>query len=65
MRERAKNRIVKLLCNHGSVDDRGIVELWNGEKRMLKQCSCCNALFVDGYNISDTLPDMLTFAPKK
>lgn len=65
MKERMKNRIIRLLCNHESADDKGVIELWNGERRMVRQCSCCNALFVNGYNISETLPDMLTNLKKE
>lgn len=64
MKERMKNRIIRFLCPHESMDDRGVIELWNGERKMVRQCSCCNALFVNGYNISEALPDMLT-KPKK
>ena len=53
-----RERIVAFLCDHSSADDRGVVRLWNGEEKMLKQCSCCGALFVKGYGVFEPLPGM-------
>ena len=59
-----RERIVAFLCDHSSADDRGVVQLWNGEEKMLKQCSCCGALFVAGYGVLEPLPSMLEAAKR-
>ena len=53
-----KERICRLTCTHCAAWDRGPVQLWDGRKVMLKQCSACGTLFVDGFDPYDELPDM-------
>lgn len=53
-----KERAFQFLCKHEVAEDRGPVQLWNGDTKMLKQCSCCGALFVDGYDMYTELPNM-------
>lgn len=60
-----KKILLKIFCDHAVMENRGVVQLWNGDSRILKQCRYCNALFVDGYKDFQPLPDMLSTIQEK